>query len=103
MKESEFVSYVGPSELHDGSVLRLERTEHCLAVFVRGYDGSVWELTFSGVAEVMAKNAENMVLYAVAEFVAVASLRRFIFVNWNEESDAFLQVVAQELQVGESS
>lgn len=99
MKEREFVSYIGPPELHDGSILRLEQKGHQLAVFIRDYDGSVWEFAFSGVIEFTANRAQGMVLYALAEFVGVAPLRRFIFVNWDEEGDASLQIVAEDFHV----
>jgi hypothetical protein len=38
-----------------------------------------------------------MMVYALTEMPATPPLRRFVFVNWDEEDDASLEVVARDL------
>lgn len=98
MRESDFVSYAGPPELHDGVIVRLEQHDNYSIVLVRDADGVIWECRFLGVTELTAQSEQGMILYALAEYQAVAPWRRFGFINWDDEGDAFLEIVAQHFE-----
>ena len=98
MEKAPFIAYIGPPEMHDARILRWERDENRVIVLVCDYDKSLWELEFLNVSEVIAHNAEGMILYALVEMSAVAPARCFVFQNWHEadESDAVLEIVAEQ-------
>jgi hypothetical protein len=77
-----FLRYVGPPELHDATIERLERDGAVLRVRIRSEDGQLISAEFRGVTEVLATAAEGMLLYALAERRSDGPQRRFVFVNW---------------------
>jgi hypothetical protein len=54
-------------------------------------------LRFAGVTEVKEYRAVGMMLYAVRQESINAQRQRFTFINWDDEDDAFLEVVANEV------
>jgi hypothetical protein len=96
---NEFLGYVGPAELHDGTVLAVECCGAEATVRVRGADAREYRLLFSGVRAIRAHRAEGMMLYAVAELRSDGSARRFVFPNWDESDDARLEIEAREMHV----
>ena len=99
MSTNAFVGYVGPPELHDGCIVGLEQVGDSVTVMVRGCTGQLITLEFLGVMEVNAVQAEGMVLYALVELAENASVRRFVFANWDEECDARLEVTARHFHI----
>jgi hypothetical protein len=97
MSDSDFVAYVGPPELHDGYIVEVQRQNEKARVVIRGASGRLFAVEFCGVQSVKAHRAEGMLLYSLSEMKAAAPLRRFVFVNWDEEDDASLEIVAREL------
>jgi hypothetical protein len=90
----EFVAYRGDADLHDGEVADVAREGDHARVVVKAENGRMLEVTFAGVATLTERNAVGMLLYALAE-MAAEPLRRFVFVPWDEESDAELEVLAE--------
>jgi len=101
MSDSAFIGYVGPPDFHDGSVLTLERHDGTVRVRVRGCSGKAFVVTFGGVRAVRAKRPEGMMLYALGELRGEPPLRRFVFANWDDDSDASLEVDAENFAVHE--
>lgn len=99
MSTSDFVGYVGPPELHDGSIISLEQGSNRVTVVVRGYDGQLITLEFLGVTKVKAVRAKGMVLYALVELTESPPSRRFVFANWDEESDTMLEIIAEHFHI----
>jgi len=95
--------YVGPPDLHDGTVLAIEERGADVAVRIRSFEGREFELRFRGVQAVRGHRAEGMLLYALTERREAPSVRRFTFANWDEEDDARLEIDAQELHVESSA
>ena len=95
--ESEFLSYRGDPGLHDGRVVTVEHDGEVARVIV-GADagrGQRLEVRFRGVESLHQHRSEGMLLYALAEMQAAPPLRRFVFVNEDEEGDdARLEVLA---------
>jgi hypothetical protein len=100
----EFLRYIGPWNLHDATVERLEQEGSTLRVRVRAdprWGGQVISAEFRGVTQVLATEAEGMMLYAVAEMRSDGPGRRFVFANWygpgEEGSERQLEVMAEDV------
>ncbi len=99
--ESWFVGYVGDADFHDGSVLEIEQQGATAHVRVQGASGRVFVVDFGGVHAVRANRPEGMLLYALSELSCEPPLRRFVFANWDDDSDAHLEVEAENFAVRE--
>jgi len=95
MAETSFVGYVGDPDFHDGSVVAVEHQGDTARIRVRGASGKVFVVDFGAVRAVRANQAEGMVLYALSESRGEPPLRRFTFANWDEDSQAHLEVEAE--------
>ncbi|MBV9471300.1 MAG: hypothetical protein JO316_25405 [Abitibacteriaceae bacterium] len=98
MGTNPFVGYVGPPELHDGCIISTEQSGSVVTIRVRAYDGQLITLEFAEVTQFNAVQAEEMTLYGLVELAEKLPARRFLFHNWDEESKARLEIVAQDLQ-----
>jgi hypothetical protein len=92
----ELVGYVGGPELHDAAIVQAETLDGNLRVLVVAGDGKKFLVSFVGVKDVTSNKPEGMILYGMVELKGPEGLRRFVFVNWNEEDDAKLEVSAAE-------
>jgi hypothetical protein len=101
MAGSSFVGYVGDAEFHDGSVLAVEQRGGMVRVRVRGAGGGVFVVEFGGVRAMRAARPEGMLLYALSELSGEPPLRRFTFANWDDDSEAYLEVDAETIRVHE--
>ena len=66
---------------------------------IQSHDGHSFALEFPVVAGIHAVGPEGVMLYALAEMRTRPPLRRFVFVNWDEEDEAALEIVARDLRV----
>ena len=99
MPDPSFVGYVGEPDFHDASIMSVEHREGSVSVRLRGSSGKVFIARFSGVREVKASKPEGMILYALSEMNGQPPLRRFVFANWDERSNAHLEIEAADLSV----
>lgn len=97
----EFLRYVGPWNLHDATIERVEQEGRALRVRIRTDDGQLISAEFRGVTQVLATAAEGMMLYAVAEMRSARPQRRFLFANWygvgEEGTERQLEVTAEDV------
>ena len=99
--DATFSAYVGPKEIHDATLLRSVDKDSNVTVYLESLDRHSFALEFLDVASIHAVNPEGMMLYALAEVKTRLPLRRFVFVNWDEEVEAALEIVAADLSVRE--
>lgn len=102
MATSSFVGYVGDPDCHDGRVLALEQRGGELRVRVRGYSEREFDVVFEGVQSVRERSAEGMMLYALSEWTADPPIRRFVFNNWDDDDDGYLEIEALSFAVLEA-
>jgi hypothetical protein len=95
----EFIAYVGSWEIHDAVIQRIENAQQTVTVFLKAYDGRDFAVRCYGVARQEAHNPEGIMLYALSEMSCPAPLRKFVFVNWDEENPARLEIVAESLEI----
>ena len=98
-----FVQYLNNDDVHDGVVRKVSETPGRLSVSVETPDGRLVAFEFTGVRHVKQNRPEGMLLYSLTELRETAPLRKFIFTNWNEEDDAFLEVTALAVASTEST
>lgn len=103
MSDSSFIGYVGDPDFHDGKIVSVEQQDGAMRVRLRGASRKVFEVEFNGVREVRANRPAGMLLYALTEMSAQQPIRRFVFANWDEDSDARLEVDAESFTVREGS
>src|SRR5262245_34336061 len=101
MGENEFLGYVGDPDIHDGRILSVQQTGDQARVTIEAITGRRFSLVFRGVESLNAHQAEGMVLYALNETKAAGSLRRFVFSNWDDEDDAYLEMNANEVSLSQ--
>ena len=99
MAESSFVGYIGDADFHDGHVIGVEQHSSTVNVRVRGASGQVYLVEFTGVLTMRAARPEGMMLYALSEFSGKLPMRRFVFVNWDDDSEAYLEVDAEAITI----
>ncbi|HEY3579277.1 MAG TPA: hypothetical protein VGK82_02000 [Pyrinomonadaceae bacterium] len=89
-----FVQYLNNDDVHDGVIRRVSEEPDRLRVFVDTADGRVVVFEFNSVRHVKQNRPEGMLLYSLTELRESGGLRRFIFTNWEEDDEAFLEVTA---------
>src|SRR6267154_2155628 len=99
MNDSAFVAYRGNADFYDGTLLDFHREGSIVRTQVRGASMKVYVVEFTGVRDVRANKPEGMVLYSLSELLGDAPLRRFVFVNSDEEDAASLEIDAEGLVV----
>jgi hypothetical protein len=95
----DFIAYVGGRDMHDGYIRKVDVDGEKARVTIEGASGNYFVIEFQGVAWIKAHRPEDMMLYALAEWRGDGSVRRFVFSNWEEEDDAFLEIGAKDFQV----
>jgi hypothetical protein len=102
LNDESFVAYLNSEDVHDGTVCGVNEYGDHLDVLVKRVDGRLVRFVFTNVQSVRMNRAEGMVLYSLTEVQETPPYRRFCFTNWNEEDDAHLEVVAQEINTPET-
>lgn len=102
---SEFIGHVGPAEIHDAVIERVDEQSDSLVVVLRVTDGtsSGLQIEFDEPSEIEQERALGMTLYALAELASEGGLRRFSFVNWDESDSARLDLKAANVRWSEAS
>ena len=94
MDPRNFVRHVGPHDVHDAKVVDVQRRGDAAIVRLESMEGRRIDITFTGVAEVRAVRPIGMMVYSLAELEAEPPQRRFAFLNWDEEGEQALEIVA---------
>jgi|SRR5690242_15617825 hypothetical protein len=99
----DFVQYLNNDDVHDGTVRKVSEEPDRFSVYVDTADGRVVVFEFTGVRNVKQNRAEGMLIYSLTEMRENSPLRRFVFTNWDEEDNAFLEVTALRVASTESA
>ncbi|GLI08837.1 hypothetical protein YDYSG_48690 [Paenibacillus tyrfis] len=97
MEESDFISYVGDYRVHDSTIVKIQDNGQELVITLHGMEGENLTLYLRDVLTINMHEAEGMMLYAISEYKYPAPYRKFIFANWKDNDDAFLEVIAKDL------
>jgi hypothetical protein len=103
VEEAAFVGYLGARDFHDGSILTMERIDDLVRVRIRGAEEQLFVAEFTGVREVRSNRPEGMFLDALSEMRGQPPVRRFVFVNWEWDDDAFLEIDAEQFRFYEET
>ncbi len=96
MIPKDFIGYIGDRDIHDGTVEGITEQGDRVLVHIEGAGGRPLAVEFLNVESVKQQSAVGMMLYALVEWWAPAPWRRFVFANWDDEDDAFLEIIAQD-------
>lgn len=94
-----FKQYVGPEKVCDATVERIVSSDKNTNVFLRSEYGEQFAVEFSDVLNVNAKNADGMMVFALAEMSEKHPFRKFIFVNNKEKDDSTIEIVARNFGI----
>jgi hypothetical protein len=89
----QFIGYVGDPEIHDGVITDFEHRGTKASVVVKAESGRILRIEFEGVVSVKSNKPEGMMLYSLSE-MKHPEHRLFIFTNWDEEDDSYLEIIA---------
>jgi hypothetical protein len=101
MNTEDFTGYIGSQDIHDGTILRVIENNKVVIVRIQGASGKHHLIKFNNVTEVQANEPVGMILYAISEMKLDSAKRKFIFVNWEEDDSASLEILAEDYQLEE--
>lgn len=90
---AQFIGYVGDPEIHDGIITEFDYQGTKASVAVKTESGRTLKIEFEGVISVKSNEPDGMVLYSLSE-MKHPEHRLFIFTNWDEEDDSYLEILA---------
>ncbi|HEU4934258.1 MAG TPA: hypothetical protein VFT48_19370 [Pyrinomonadaceae bacterium] len=106
MSEQRFIGYIQEPDVHDGVIvkatyksgfLRSVFDKRVVTVIVLTYEERLFVIWFSRVRSASIINADGMRLYSLSEMHATPPCRRFVFVDSEEKSNRYCEVVAREI------
>jgi hypothetical protein len=93
--ENCFIGYIGDHKIHDSNIQEIFEEQNDIRVFLKSPDGDAISIRFLEVKSYKSCNPIGMMLYAICEKQELDPFRRFVFINWDEEDNTFLEVVAK--------
>ena len=96
MDKDEFIEYIGDYRVHESRIKAIKSAGDTIEISLKSQDGEIIIVKFLGVKSVNANRAEGMILYAIAEVKEQYPLRKFVFINWDEEDEASLEIIAHD-------
>ena len=99
MQIDDFIGYIGDPDFHDGTVVEVKLQDDGAMVQLQGGSGVHFFIGFLEVEQINSYRPENMIIYALSEMKCQAPMRHFVFVNWDDEDGAHLEIFAKEFQV----
>ena len=95
MLEPSFVGYLARDEFEDASIADVGEVADIVRVRIRDVGGKTFVAIFEGVCAVRANEPVGMMPYAIGEWSGEPPFRRFVFLNWDDNSDGFLHIDAR--------
>lgn len=96
MKNGEFIQYIGNYRVHDGVIKKIVQENDKVKVIMESMDKEEISIEFYSVKSIESFNAEGMMLYSISEMKTCDPFREFYFVNWDEEREEYLEIIAKE-------
>src|ERR1043165_6340073 len=93
-----FVGYIGPPEIHDGTIYRVYSDDQSLTVVVIDANEQEIRFHFVEVDAIDTVEPDGMFLYGLLEMEHEPPFRRFVFVNWDDEDTRRLEVVSKAIE-----
>lgn len=91
--------YVGPGDIHDSTVDSIEEKDGGILVGLRTFDGGRIMIRFRKVREVRKNLPIGMMVYSLSKRVADSGPFLYSFTNWDDDGEAFLEIVADKFEV----
>ena len=106
MSEPRFIGDIQEPDVCDGVIigakfksgfLRSVFDKRVVLIVVLNYDERLFVIEFRGVRSASITNVKGMKLHSLKEMYATPPFRRFLFVDSEEESNRYIEVVAREI------
>jgi hypothetical protein len=94
-----FIGYIGDYRIHDSKIGEVESFGDTIQVSLITEDKETVKVKFVEVKSVVSNRPEGMILYSISEMEEQLPFRKFVFANWDEEDDAYLEIVAKDLLI----
>lgn len=99
MTSEHFIKYIGDYRLHDCIIVEVKTEEDTTNVIVKSCEKEFIVLEFTGTKSLKHNRPEGMILYAISEMSEQSHYHKFVFVNSDEEDDAYLEITALEYMI----
>lgn len=99
MIEKKFIQYIGDYRVHDGVIEDINENSKEFEVVLRSIEQEIIKVQFKDIKEVRQNKAIGMMLYSISEMSEENPYRLFVFTNWDDYGDAFLEVVARSYEI----
>ncbi|SHJ97179.1 hypothetical protein SAMN02745163_02959 [Clostridium cavendishii DSM 21758] len=96
MDDKNFIRYIGDYRVHDSSIETILQNEDIIQVYLISNENEKIIVTFIDVKSMKSNRPEGMILYSISEMKEQPPFRKFIFVNWDEDNDASLEIIAKD-------
>jgi hypothetical protein len=68
-------------------------------VLIRSANLELFKVIFYDVNDVKTNKTKDMMIYSITEIRGEEPLRNFVFVNWDEQDDAYLEIIAKSYTI----
>jgi hypothetical protein len=99
LRDLEFIKYIGDYRVHDSVIEEILEKPGSVTVILRSIDQELIKLIFDDVKEVKANKAKGMMLYSISEMSGDEAFRCFVFMNWDDASDASFEIAAKDFRM----
>lgn len=96
MDNENFIGYIGNHRIHDSKIKAIESDKDNIQVSLISEDKEIIIVKFMEVKSAKSNKPEGMILYSISEMEEELPFRKFVFVNWDEEDNSSLEIVAQD-------
>jgi len=86
MSSSEW-EYVGPHDIHDGTILSVRQEGGRLDVAIRSYEGREFTIRFLNARDIRSRECVGMRLYSLSRKKTDEASGLYAFANWFDEDD----------------
>jgi hypothetical protein len=106
-EDREFVGVVDGPVIHDSQILSVSEQDDSISVILRrrshrgqkvGRASPRIRVHFESVKDISARSEVGMIICSLAEMRGEAPWRRFVFTNWDDDDDAYLAILAQDVE-----
>ncbi len=97
--KDQFLGYIGDYRVHDSKIEGIVLENTLLTVTLRSYEGEAIAVKFYGVQTMNFIRPIGMMLYSISEMNENAPFRKFHFANWEDDDNASLEIVAEQVEI----
>lgn len=94
----KFIRNIGDYRVHDGKIIEINMTNNNVSVKVQCQKDEILEFVFYDIKFIKENKPIGMWLYSIREMTTDNPYRYFNFLNWDEEDEAYLDIIAKNFE-----